>query len=154
MLAMRQPILISHCFSNGITSLKSVMCCPDLPEKRHVRPFSKFNSAFSAAAERNKIEMQNYEHTGKVSPEPGKQSSPSFVKKKGTVCNSHCVYGEYIHKHVPKLHSGIRLLKVCRECVNGYDLIGSQFSYVIPIKYSSSSHDGCYPYEIRELDDP
>lgn len=98
--------------------------------------------------------MQNYEHAGKVSPEPGEESCPSYVKKKGTVCNSHFICGEYIDKHVPKLHSEIRLPKVCRECANGYDLLGPQFSYVIPIKYSSSSHDGCYPYEMRELEGP
>lgn len=98
--------------------------------------------------------MQNCEYTQKVSPEPGGEASPSFVKKKGTVCNSHSIYGEYIRKHVPKLHSEIKLLKVCRECANGYDLVGPQFSYVIPIKYSSSSYDGCYPYEMRELEDP
>lgn len=36
--------------------------------------FSKFNSAFIATAGRDKIEIQNYEHAGKVSPEPGEEA--------------------------------------------------------------------------------
>lgn len=95
---------------------------------------------------------------GKASPEPGEESLPPFINKKGAVCNSHSIHGELIHKHVPKLHWEIRLQKVCTECANGYDLPRPQFSYVIPPKHSSSlaaaSYAGCYLYEIREAGDP
>lgn len=90
---------------------------------------------------------------GKAVPDSGEESSPPFVNKKGTVCNSHSIYGEFIQKHVPKLHWESRLQKRCRECANRYDLPRPQFSYVIPLKYSSSlttaSYTGCYLNEMR-----
>lgn len=80
------------------------------------------------------------------------------MNKKGTVFNSHSVYRDFIQKHVPILHWEIRLQKICTERANGHDLLRPPFSYVIPLKYSSSlataSCTESYPYEIREMGDP